>query len=367
MRKVTRREFLKQASAGVVSLALLASGCGSGTPGGADELERPDEPSVEEAIPTAVRSTEVPQATVASTREIAARATSTEKPQLPSATSTGEPEAAKATRVPPHLAVAQGADPAAITRAAIAALGGIERYVKPGDDVIVKPNICVDYHGPEYAATTNPDVVATLVRLCLGAGARRVRVMDSPFGGTAESAYVRSGIGEAVNAAGGEMEIMSPVKFVETDIPDGKDITSWKMYQDVIDADVLINVPIAKHHNLARLTLGGKNLMGVVLNRSGLHRNLGQRIADLVSRVRPTLTVVDAVRILTARGPSGGSLDDVQRMDTVIASRDIVAADAWAATLFGMSGADVPYIQAAADMGLGTLNLDEIEIEELDV
>ena len=367
MRRVTRREFLKQAGTGVVGLALLSSGCGTRTVQRAVEPERSPEPGAEDARPTAVRSTEVPQATVASTRKPETGATSTDEPQAPSATSTDEPEAAEATRVPPYLAVARGVDPTAITKAAIDALGGIERYVKPGDDVIVKPNICVDYHGPEYAATTNPDVVATLVRLCLGAGARRVRVMDSPFGGTAESAYIRSGIGEAVNAAGGEMEIMSPVKFVETDIPDGKDITSWKIYQDVIDADVLINVPIAKHHNLARLTLGGKNLMGVVLNRGAMHRNLGQRVADLTSRVRPARTVVDAVRILKAHGPSGGSLDDVERMDTVIASSDIVAADAWAATLFGKSGTDVPYVRAAPDRGLGTMNLDEIEIEEISV
>ena len=365
MRRVTRREFLKQVGAGAVGLALLASGCGTRTVQRADEPERPPQPGAEEATPTVVRSTEVPQATATSTRKPEAGATRTDEPQVPSATGTGEPEAVEATRIPPYLAVARGADPIAITKAAIAALGGIERYVKAGDDVIVKPNICVDYHGPEYAATTNPDVVATLVRLCLGAGARRVRVMDLPFGGTPESAYIRSGIGAAVKAAGGTMEIMSPVKYVETDIPAGKDITSWKIYQDVIEADVLINVPIAKHHSLARLTLGGKNLMGVVLNRGAMHRNLGQRIADLTSRVRPALTVVDAVRILKAHGPSGGSLDDVHRMDTVIASSDIVAADAWAATLFGMSGAEVPYVRAAADMGLGTLNLDEIEVEEI--
>lgn len=155
-----------------------------------------------------------------------------------------------------YLAVARGGDPAAITKAAIAALGGIERFVRPGNEVIIKPNICVAYHPPEYAATTNPTVVATLVALCRGAGARRVRVMDIPFGGTPESAYAISGIEEAVNVAGGEMEVMSPVKFVKTPIPEGRDITEWEVYRDVLEADLVINVPIAKHHSLARLTLG---------------------------------------------------------------------------------------------------------------
>jgi uncharacterized protein (DUF362 family) len=267
----------------------------------------------------------------------------------------------------PYLAVARGGDPAALTRAAIAALGGIERFVRSGDDVIVKPNICVDYHPPEYAATTNPTVVAALVALCLGAGARRVRVMDTPFGGTPESAYAVSGIEEAVRAAGGEMEVMSPVKFAEFAIPEGRDITAWEVYRDVLETDVLIDVPIAKHHSLARLSLGCKNLMGVIADPPQFHRNLGQRVADLVSLVRPTLTVVDAVRILTAHGPTGGSLNDVQQTDTVIASHDIVTADAYAATLFGLTGADIGYVQAAAEMGLGTMELDSIKVEEINV
>lgn len=289
----------------------------------------------------------------------------------PPETSGGALSPSKGRRQPPgpsgdqaYLAVSRGGDSAAITKAAIAALGGIERFVRSGDEVIVKPNICVDYHPPEYAATTNPAVVATLVTLCLGAGARRVRVMDTPFGGTPESAYAVSGIEEAVQAAGGEMEVMSPVKFVETAIPEGRDITEWGVYRDVLDADVLINVPIAKHHSLARLSLGGKNLMGVIADPPQFHRNLGQRVADLASLIRPTLTVVDAVRILTDHGPTGGSLNDVQQTDTVIASHDIVAADAYAATLFGLTGGDIGYVQAAAEMGLGTMEIGSIKIEE---
>jgi uncharacterized protein (DUF362 family) len=264
-----------------------------------------------------------------------------------------------------YLSVARGADAAEITRRAMAALGGIERFVKPGHDVIIKPNICVDYHPPEYAATTNPTVVATLVSLCLGAGAQRVRVLDMPLGGTPQSAYAVTGIGDAVQAAGGEMEVMSRVKFLKTAIPAGRDITEWEVYQDALKADVLIDVPIAKHHSLARLTLGAKNLLGLVSKPSGIHRNLGQRVADLASLFRPTVTVVDAVRILVAHGPTGGSLNDVKQTNTVIASHDLVAADAYAATLFGLAGADIAYIKAGADMGLGTMDLKSINIEEL--
>jgi uncharacterized protein (DUF362 family) len=280
---------------------------------------------------------------------------------------TSAPSSAPTTSSQSHLVVARGAAPAEITRRAIAALGGMERFVKSGATVVIKPNICVAYHGYEYAATTNPEVVGELVRLCRGAGAKRVRVMDTPFGGSPDAAYEISGIKKAVQEAGGEMEIMSPVKFRDTPFPKGVSLKNWPVYQDVLDADLVINVPIAKHHNLARLTLGGKNLLGVAGTPNQFHSNLGQRIADLVSVVRPTLTVIDAVRILVDHGPTGGSLQDVKKLDTVIASQDIVAADAYGATLFGLKGQDIAYIKAAAAMGLGTLDLNSVKIEELSV
>lgn len=263
-----------------------------------------------------------------------------------------------------YLAVVHGETPATITERAVAALGGIERFVAGGDAVVIKPNICVDYNPPEYAATTNPEVVATLVRLCLGAGAGRVRVMDMPFGGTPESAYAISGIQAAVQAAGGEMVMMNRAKFLQTQIPDGVDLDAWEIYGDVVKADVVINVPIAKHHSLARLSLGMKNLLGVITHPGRMHSNLGQRVADIASVVRPALTVVDAVRVLMDHGPTGGSLNDVRQANTVIASHDFVAADAQAATLFDLTGSDIPYVRAAAAMGLGTAALDTVKIEE---
>jgi uncharacterized protein (DUF362 family) len=280
--------------------------------------------------------------------------------------SSGNPEPSPTT-APAYLAVVHGPDPAAITRAAIEVLGGMTSFVSAGYDVIIKPNICTDYHTPEYATTTNPTVVGTLVTLCLEAGAKRVRVMDYPFGGTATSAYAISGIGDAVEAAGGEMHVMIPSKYKFVDIPQGRDITKVQIYPDILEADLLINVPIAKDHGSTRLTLGGKNLMGVILDRGMMHMNLGQRIADLTSLVRPPLTLIDAVRILTANGPTGGDLADVKQMDMVIASRDIVAADAYATTLFGLTGSDIGYIQASADMGLGTLDLASINIQEINL
>jgi uncharacterized protein (DUF362 family) len=266
-----------------------------------------------------------------------------------------------------YLAAAHGGDPAAITEASLKAIGGMERFVKNGYDVIIKPNICTDANTFEYASTTNPIVVATLVRLVLGAGAKRVRVMDYPFGGPAESAYVKSGIAEAVNAAGGEMEVMNPNKYRKTKIPDGKSLTECEVYQDILDCDLMIDVPVTKHHSMAQVTFGCKNLLGVIKDRGAIHARMSQRIPDLVSVIRPKLTVIDAVRTLMNHGPTGGSLDDVKMNNTVIASHDVVAADSYATRFFNMTGADIPYIVEAAQRGLGNIDLTGLKIEEINL
>jgi len=346
----TRRRFLQAlaaSGAGAFASAVLTA-CGIRT--------TPEPPPPTTPPPQRPTATAQPT-TAAETPSSATTAPTAETPAAPTATPRGAA----------YLAVARGSDPTALTLAALAALGGMERFVSSGADVIIKPNICTDYYPTEYGATTNPEVVAALVRMALGSGARRVRVMDMPFGGSAESAYERSGIAAAVAAAGGEMELMSPHKFRETEIPEGQDIKKWEIYQDLLRADLVINVPIAKHHNLTKLTLGAKNLLGVVQNPGGLHTRIHQRIADLLSVVRPQLTVVDAVRTLMRGGPTGGNLDDVRLTNTVIASHDPVAADAYGATLFDFAPTDIGFIENAARMGLGSLDLRALAIEEIAV
>lgn len=355
--KINRRRFLLSLFTAVAGSGLALSGC---TP--QPEPVKPAEPLSQPTLPD-----EPPAPT---TTVPAAEASPSASGQVvPSATT--ETAATKVVPAPvagdAQLSVVHGADVESITRAAVLAVGGMERYVKAGQNVVVKPNICVDYHSYEHAVTTNPIVVATLVKLALEAGAKRVRVMDMPFGGTPESAYRNSGIADAVADAGGEMEVMSPIKFKETDIPEGKDIRNWVVYKGALDADVIINVPIAKNHRISRLTLSTKNLFGLVRDPGGLHRNLGQRAADLLSLVRPTLTVIDAVRILMNNGPTGGDLNDVKKMDTIIASPDGVAADSYATTLFGLKGEDIEYITAADAMGLGTMDYAALKVEEINV
>lgn len=355
MSELNRRDFLRMLAlaTGAMTVQQFLAGCEREPQVSMPATTSPAAtatPTRASAIPTAGADQPRPENTPAPQPEA-----STEQPESPAAqTSSG-----------PDLVVARGEDPETNVRRALAAFGGMGAFVPQDAYVIIKPNICVAYHTYEYAATTNPWVVAALVKACLEAGARRVEVMDLPFGGSQEAAYARSGIAEQVQAAGGEMVYMPGLKYVSAEIPNGVDLKKTQIFGDVQKADVLINVPVAKHHSLARLTLGMKNLMGLIKDRPAIHRNLGQRVADLTNLFQPALTVVDATRILVNNGPSGGNLEDVKQMDTLIVSPDIVAADSYATTLFNLRPEDIAYIPAAAAMGLGRSDLQNLRIEEI--
>lgn len=264
-----------------------------------------------------------------------------------------------------ELAVVQGASPAKITRTAIDAIGGIKRFVSKGDIVVVKPNMAWD-RTPEQAANTNPEVVATIVQMCLEAGAKKVKVFDRAVNDP-RRCYVQSGIEDAAKAAGAEVSHIDHRKFKDVDTKGGS-LRVWPIYSDVLEANKVINVPIAKHHGLARLTLSMKNWMGVMGgSRGGIHQKLDECIAELAAFIKPTLTVLDAVRILTANGPQGGNLADVKKLDTVIASIDQVAVDSYGATLFGMKGSDLGYVRVANKMGIGNMDMSRININKLTI
>jgi uncharacterized protein (DUF362 family) len=272
-------------------------------------------------------------------------------------------EAAPAART--SLAVVRGPSPERIVRAAVDALGGIRRFIAKGDVVVVKPNIGWD-RKPEQAATTNPEVVATLVRLCLEAGAHKVKVFDRTCNDP-RRCYVQSGIEAAAKAAGAEVSFVDERRFREVKIPGGVAIQSWPIYIDLLEADKVVSCPIAKHHGLARLTLCHKNWMGVMgENRGRIHQRLDDTLVDVATVIKPAFTVLDAVRILTAHGPQGGSAADVKRLDTVIAGTDQVAISAFGATLFGLTGADIGCIREAARRGLGVMDLDQVAIRRIE-
>jgi uncharacterized protein (DUF362 family) len=261
------------------------------------------------------------------------------------------------------LAVARGTSPARITRAAIDGLGGIRRFVSRGDVVVVKPNIGWD-RTPEYAANTNPEVVATVVRLCYEAGAKKVKVFDNTVS-NAKRCYKQSGIADAVSAVGGLVSFIDDRKFRDMKLS-GYALRSWPLYTEVFEADKIINVPIAKTHGLTTLTLGMKNWMGIMGGwRGRIHQKIDGSLVDVSMAVTPVLVVLDAVRILTANGPQGGDLSDVKLLNTVVAGTDQVAVDAYGATLFGMRGSDLAYVRMGSEAGLGTMELSKLKIKRI--
>lgn len=263
----------------------------------------------------------------------------------------------------PDIVVVKGVSASSITRAAINAMGGMKKFISKGDIVVVKPNMAWD-RTPEQAANTNPEVVSTVVQMCYEAGAKKVKVFDRTVNDP-RRCYVQSGIADAASAAGADVFYVDERKFKEVSIK-GQVLKSWHLYVDILEADKVINIPVAKHHGLAKLTMAMKNWMGVMGgSRNQIHQKLNESLADLCLAIKPTLTILDAVRILTANGPQGGSLEDVRKLDTVIAGVDQVAVDSFGATLFGMKGSDLGYVKVADKMGIGKMDIQKLKIKRL--
>lgn len=262
----------------------------------------------------------------------------------------------------PDLAFVQGDSPAKITKEAIAALGGMNKFVAKGEVVMIKPNIGWD-RTPEMAACTNPEIVKALVEMSLNAGAKKVVVMDNTTN-QAQRCYARSGIQAAAKEAGADVPFINPRRVKKMAIK-GEWLKEWAVIQEFVEADKIINVPIAKHHSLCRVTLGMKNWLGAIGDpRNQLHQKLDQAVVDLAAFFKPVLTVLDAYRILVRNGPQGGRLSDTKLMKTVVAGTDYVAVDALGATFFDIPPAELLFLKLASQKGLGEINLEKLRIEK---
>ncbi len=262
----------------------------------------------------------------------------------------------------PDLTLIQGDSPSQITKEAINAIGGIKRFVAKGDVVIVKPNIGWD-RTPEQAACTNPEVVKAVVELCVEADAKQVIVMDNTIS-PARRAYARSGIAKAAKEAGAKTPYVNDHHLKKMAL-NGEWFKEWEVYTDFVEADKIINVPIAKTHSLSRLTMGLKNWLGAVGGpRNQLHQGIDYAMIDLAKFFKPALTVLDAYRILWRNGPQGGRLSDAKLYKTVVAGVDYVAVDALGATFFEIKPEELTYLQLASERGLGSIDLEKLKIEK---
>ncbi len=259
----------------------------------------------------------------------------------------------------PVLAIAQNGTARELVRAAVEKLGGMKKFVSNGNIVVVKPNIAWD-RTPELAANTNPEVVAEIVKMCIEAGAKKVKVFDRPCQ-RATATYVKSKIKEYAEAEGAEVTYTIDAGFVEMELPDAIELKKWKIYREAMECDTFINIPIAKHHTLTQLTLAMKNLMGILGGKRGnIHHNIHQKLADISTLRKSDLVIMDATRILTQGGPIGGNPNYVEEKWTVGASTDIIAIDAWATSLFGKKPEDITCIVNGHKMGLGEIDLSKV-------
>ncbi len=238
----------------------------------------------------------------------------------------------------------------------------MKRFVSKGDRVVIKPNIGWD-RTPEMAACTNPDVVKALVELAQNAGAKSVVVIDNTTN-QAKRCYIRSGIQDAVKEADGTMLFVDEHRIKKMDVK-GAWLKEWDIVQDVIEADKIINVPIAKHHSLCRLTMGMKNWLGSIGgSRNQLHQKLDEAMVDLTAFFKPALTVLDAYRILVRNGPQGGRVSDTKLVKTVVAGIDPVAIDAAGATFFGIEPGELLYLKLAEERALGRIEWEKLRVEK---
>lgn len=270
------------------------------------------------------------------------------------------------------LVAVMGGEPEVMYKRGIAAMGGMKAFVKKGQKVVVKPNIGWDKK-PEFAANTNPQLVAAIVKDCLAAGAAEVVVFDHTCDEW-QACYKNSGIEAAAKAAGAKIAFAHDEKYYkEVDLPMGLRLKKAKIHESIIEADVWINVPVLKNHGGAKMTMSMKNYMGIVWDRGYWHANdLQQCIADCATYTKkPVLNIVDAYRIMTQNGPKGKTTNDVVLAKTLFISSDIVAADTAALKFFNqfreMKMEDVSHIGKAAKFNIGTTDLDSIKVERIKI
>ncbi len=265
------------------------------------------------------------------------------------------------------MAAVLGGEPELMFDRGMEAMGGMSRYVKKGQTVVVKPNIGWD-KTPELAANTHPGLVKRVVEHCVGAGAKKVYVFDNTCDKW-DKCYANSGIEKAVKDGGGSMVPGNAESYYQqVTVSQGKSLKEAKVHELILQSDVFINIPVLKSHGSTKLTIAMKNLMGIVWDRGWWHRNeLSQCIADFTAWRKPDLNIVDAYRVMMANGPKGVSVEDVKLMKSLMISSDIVAVDVAASKMFGVDPDEVRYIPLAAAMGLGEADLSKLNISRIKV
>ncbi|MBU0516239.1 MAG: DUF362 domain-containing protein [Proteobacteria bacterium] len=266
-----------------------------------------------------------------------------------------------------RMAIVHGGDRIKTLGAALAAVGGLESLIKKGDRVLLKVNAAFALP-PQLGATTNPELTAELIRLCRRAGASRVIVTDNPINDPA-SAFRLSGLEAAVRAAGGRLVLPRAEFFRPTTLPGGRLIKHWPLMAGPLEGITkLIGLAPVKDHHRSGASMTMKNWYGLLGgSRNVFHQDINGIITELALLVRPTLVILDGTMTMMRNGPTGGSLEDLKKTDTMIVSTDQVAADARGAALLGKRPADLPWIGQAGARGAGTVDFEKLRPARLKV
>jgi len=259
------------------------------------------------------------------------------------------------------ISIVTGPDRVKTVNKAIELLGGIERFVRPGETVAIKPNIAFA-SPPMLGATANPELVAEVVRLCYRGGAKKVYVTDNPINDPA-SCFTLSGIGKAASEAGAEIIMPKDGLFKNTTLAGGRLIKNWPIFCGPFETvQRLIGISPVKDHHRAGASMAMKNWYGLLGGRRNIfHQDINTIIAELAILVRPTLVILDGTSVMMTNGPTGGSVSDLKQANTLIASCDMVAADSYGCGLLGRQVLDLPYLAKAEKAGAGTTNYETLK------
>jgi uncharacterized protein (DUF362 family) len=370
MSEMDRRTFLLRtgrwlAIAGLAGLAPLIPGCA----GAATTTSTASEDAATTTAAAGGTATSAAAGAVGTTSAVGSGSTaaspggattSTGGPTSSTSSSTSSTGGASAGAIP-DLVVVKGEVVENNLRAAIALLGGMERFVKKGGKVVVKPNVLTG-RPPEYATTTSPELMTAVIKMCQEVDAKEVVVFDSPTSSD-RAAFQVSGLDKAVSDAGGKLIYLSSRGYQTYDIPQGKLLKSWDFVTQALTADTLINLALPKQHSVSGATMTMKNLMGIMGGRRGqIHIDFDQKIVDVNTLVKPTLAILDAYRVLFRNGPTGGSLDDVRLAKTLVAGTNQVCIDAYGAQFLDMKPTDLPWLVEANKRGMGDIDLSKLKI-----
>jgi len=275
--------------------------------------------------------------------------------------------APEVSKVLPSLAIAHGTGHEQTIRAAMDALGGMGRFIKKGDIVMIKPNVAFD-RPPALAATTHPDALRAVAKLVREAGAAKVLIADNPIN-SPTGCFLKSGLTAVASEMNLDLMYPEASSFAPLQL-EGEILKHWTFFHEPFKtATKVIGLAPCKDHNLCHASMTTKNWYGLLGGRRNqFHQHIHSIVSDFALMMKPTLVILDGMNVLMSNGPTGGRLSDVKPMNTIVAGTDMVAVDSYGYShLLERDIAELTYLHKAQERGLGNLNWEQTLHKEVTV